>query len=87
MEKTEVFGYVRVSTAGQVKEGFSLEQQKEEIVNFCEENYYIRGMINLYSAPHEHWVCAVLDPEKGHFLALFGRKNDHPDSLLKRVKM
>ena len=34
MENTSVFGYVRVSTAGQVKEGFSLEQQKEEIVKF-----------------------------------------------------
>ena len=45
MENTSVFGYVRVSTAGQVKEGFSLEQQKEEIAKFCEENYYIRGMI------------------------------------------
>ncbi len=38
MEKTEVFGYVRASTAGQVKEGFSREQQKEKIDNFCEEN-------------------------------------------------
>ena len=46
MEKTEVFGYVRVSTAGQVKEGFSLEQQKEEIVNFCEENNY--DLIKMY---------------------------------------
>lgn len=34
MEKTEVFGYARVSTAGRVKEGFSLEQQKEEIAKF-----------------------------------------------------
>ena len=40
MEKTRVFGHVRVSTSGQVKEGFSLEQQKEEIVDFCEENGY-----------------------------------------------
>ena len=46
MEKTTVFGYVRVSTAGQVKEGFSLEQQKEEIVNFCEENGY--DLIKMY---------------------------------------
>jgi len=38
MENTRVFGYARVSTAGQVKESFSLEQQEEEIVNFCEEN-------------------------------------------------
>jgi DNA invertase Pin-like site-specific DNA recombinase len=40
MEKTRVFGYVRVSTSGQVKEGFSLEQQKEEIAKFCGENGY-----------------------------------------------
>ena len=46
MENTRVFGYVRVSTAGQVKEGFSLEQQKEEIVNFCEENNY--HLIKMY---------------------------------------
>ena len=30
MENTRVFGYVRVSTMGQVKEGFSLEQQKRQ---------------------------------------------------------
>ena len=29
MENTRAFGDVRVSTTGQVKEGFSLEQQKE----------------------------------------------------------
>lgn len=40
MENTRVFGYVRVSTTGQVKEGFSLEQQKEEITKFCDENGY-----------------------------------------------
>ena len=38
--KIMVFGYVRVSTTGQVKEGFSLEQQKEEIAKFCDENGY-----------------------------------------------
>ncbi len=46
MENTRVFGYVRVSTAGQVKEGYSLEQQKEEIVNFCVENNY--DLIKMY---------------------------------------
>ena len=38
--KIMVFGYVRVSTTGQVKEGFSLGQQKEEIARFCDENGY-----------------------------------------------
>ncbi len=46
MGNTRVFGYVRVSTAGQVKEGFSLEQQKEEIGNFCDENGY--DLVKMY---------------------------------------
>ncbi len=46
MENTRVFGYVRVSTTGQVKEGFSLEQQKEEITKFCDENEY--DLIKMY---------------------------------------
>ena len=40
IESTKVFGYVRVSTTGQVKEGFSLDQQKEEIIKFCQDNAY-----------------------------------------------
>lgn len=40
IEEIKVFGYVRVSTTGQVKEGFSLEQQKEEISRFCQDNGY-----------------------------------------------
>jgi len=40
-----VFGSVRGHTAGQVTEGFSRKQRKEEIDNFCEEDYYTRGMI------------------------------------------
>jgi len=46
MENTRVFGYVRVSTTGQVKEGFSLDQQKEEIIKFCDENEY--DLIKMY---------------------------------------
>ena len=46
MENTRVCGHVRASTAGQVKEGLSLEQQKEEIVDFCEENNY--DLIKMY---------------------------------------
>jgi site-specific DNA recombinase len=34
MEK--VFGYVRVSTSGQAKDGYSLDQQRDEIRSFCE---------------------------------------------------
>jgi len=39
-DKIMVFGYVRVSTTGQVKEGYSLEQQKDEIARFCKDNGY-----------------------------------------------
>jgi DNA invertase Pin-like site-specific DNA recombinase len=31
------FGYVRVSTAGQAKEGYSLEEQRDEIRAYCEK--------------------------------------------------
>ena len=44
--KLMVFGYVRVSTSGQVREGYSLEQQKEEIIKFCQDNGY--DLIKMY---------------------------------------
>ena len=33
-----VLGYIRVSTANQVKEGYSLEEQLDEIEKFCTAN-------------------------------------------------
>ncbi|UKS27379.1 recombinase family protein [Paenibacillus sp. HWE-109] len=35
----KVVGYVRVSTMGQVKDGYSLTYQVEEIRQYCEQNY------------------------------------------------
>ncbi len=35
-----VLGYIRVSTIGQVKEGYSLGEQKDEIERFCEANSF-----------------------------------------------
>ena len=46
IEKIRVFGYVRVSTSGQVREGYSLEQQKEEIIKFCQDSGY--DLIKMY---------------------------------------
>jgi DNA invertase Pin-like site-specific DNA recombinase len=37
MEK--VFGYLRVSTAGQAKDGYSLEHQQVRIVSYCQEQH------------------------------------------------
>ncbi|PYG86774.1 DNA invertase Pin-like site-specific DNA recombinase [Ruminiclostridium sufflavum DSM 19573] len=31
-------GYIRVSTEGQVKQGYSLEEQREEIIKYCLDN-------------------------------------------------
>ena len=33
-----VFGYIRVSTESQVKQGYSLEEQEEEIERYCTDN-------------------------------------------------
>jgi len=33
-----VVGYIRVSTQGQAKDGYSLKYQEEEIKAYCEEN-------------------------------------------------
>ena len=38
--KVNVFGYTRVSTDGQVKQGYSLAEQREEIKKFCDSNGY-----------------------------------------------
>ncbi|TBX75605.1 recombinase family protein [Bacillus mycoides] len=34
----KVFGYIRVSTEGQVRDGYSLAYQVEEIERYCNEN-------------------------------------------------
>lgn len=38
--KANVFGYIRVSTEGQVKQGYSLAEQREEIEKFCGSKSY-----------------------------------------------
>ncbi len=35
-----VLGYIRVSTANQVKEGYSLDEQEDEINKFCIANSF-----------------------------------------------
>lgn len=40
MAMINVLGYIRVSTVNQVKEGYSLEEQLDEIENFCKRNNY-----------------------------------------------
>lgn len=41
-----VVGYVRVSTQGQVKDGFSLQYQVDEIKRYCQENNW--NMLRIY---------------------------------------
>lgn len=42
-----VYGYCRVSTMGQVKEGFSLSEQRDEIVRYCKDNSY--NLVSVFS--------------------------------------
>lgn len=41
-----VFGYIRVSTEGQVKQGFSLAEQRAEIEKYCKDNDY--DLLNIF---------------------------------------
>lgn len=43
----DVVGYIRVSTQGQVKEGYSLGEQLDEIEKFCTANGY--NLIDTFS--------------------------------------
>ena len=35
---TKAVGYIRVSTQGQVRDGYSLAYQRDEIIRYCTEN-------------------------------------------------
>jgi len=35
---TKAVGYVRVSTQGQVRDGYSLAYQRDEIMRYCTDN-------------------------------------------------
>ena len=38
--RVKVYGYIRVSTEGQVKQGYSLAEQQAEIQKYCKEQGY-----------------------------------------------
>ena len=38
--KLNVYGYIRVSTEGQVKQGYSLAEQRAEIEKYCSSKSY-----------------------------------------------
>jgi DNA invertase Pin-like site-specific DNA recombinase len=42
-----VIGYVRVSTSGQAKDGYSLAYQKDEISSYCEQQGW--NLIHVYT--------------------------------------
>lgn len=45
--RENVFGYIRVSTEGQAKQGYSLSEQRAEIEKFCLENTF--SLIKIFS--------------------------------------
>ncbi len=60
MAKANVFGYIRVSTMNQVKEGYSLEEQTEQIEVYCAENKL--NLIKIYKDDGKSG--AVVDEEE-----------------------
>ncbi|MBD0379586.1 recombinase family protein [Paenibacillus sedimenti] len=42
-----VIGYVRVSTQGQAKDGYSLAYQQDEIRSYCQEHGW--NLVNMYT--------------------------------------
>ncbi len=49
MERDEIkaVGYVRVSTDSQVRHGYSLDEQREEIVRYCNNQQY--ALLEIFS--------------------------------------
>ena len=45
--KENVFGYLRVSTEGQAKQGYSLSEQRAEIERYCKENQF--NIVKIFS--------------------------------------
>ena len=45
-KSVKVFGYGRVSTAGQAKEGYSLDEQRDEIIEYCKQMHW--ELVSLY---------------------------------------
>ena len=43
-----VYGYIRVSTEGQVKQGYSLAEQRAEIEKYCSSKSY--NLIEIFKA-------------------------------------
>lgn len=44
--KLNVIGYIRVSTQGQARDGYSLKYQEEDIIAYCDENNL--NLINVF---------------------------------------
>lgn len=45
--KANVYGYTRVSTEGQAKQGYSLSEQRAEIEKYCKENQF--NLVKMFS--------------------------------------
>jgi hypothetical protein len=58
MEKA--FGYLRVSSAGQAKDGYSLEEQYDRIVCYCQEQH-----LELIKIHEDAGICSAKVDEDG----------------------
>jgi DNA invertase Pin-like site-specific DNA recombinase len=71
-----VVGYVRVSTQGQARDGYSLQYQADEIIKYCEEND-----LNLMRVYQDRGISGAKVDEEGLTVAREGLQNMLADLL------
>jgi DNA invertase Pin-like site-specific DNA recombinase len=76
-----VVGYIRVSTLGQAKDGYSLQYQVDEIEKFCREN-----SMNLIQIYEDRGISGAKVDEEGLTVEREGLRNILADLSLMNIQ-
>lgn len=82
MQVIHVYGYIRVSTKSQSKEGYSLSEQKDEIVNYCKDNGF--NLVNIFEDGARSG--AVLDEDNEDVMSIQDIQRDGLQDMLSQLK-